>query len=343
MADGIHRRLGVVQLQDQGLTGHGIRVGIAGTGIDLSHADLAFRTVGTRSFTSPSIDDIIGHDTAVTCIIAGSGSKKCRLKGIAPEASLVLAKVTEDNGSAEEDVLIDALQWLAGQGVQVINFSITSDCVTDGRDPVSREVNYLVERRGIGVVCAAGNYGPVHYSIGSPGAAEKAITVGCVNNRDVLRLASSRGPTLDGRVKPDCVAPGERILAARAKGTHSCQIHNSRQGFFDLSSFATPHVTGIYVLLKQAYPDADPATIKQALLATCDLAHMPSLSRITGMPSGVFYRIRAALKRLTSTKQLDEKCSLGHGRVNGYRAYVKLEELMNDEKEKVLASKPPSP
>ena len=93
--------------------------------------------------------------------------------------------------------------------------------------------------------------------------AEEAITIGCVNNQDVLRLASSRGPTLDGRVRPDCVAPSERILCPRAQNTTTRDIHGDHYGFFDLTSFATPHVTGIYALLKQAFAKARPAQIKE--------------------------------------------------------------------------------
>jgi len=331
MTYGIARRLGVSRLWNQGFTGRSILVGIVGTGIDRNHHDLEAKITAGKDFTGRDISDYIGHDTAVAGIIAGKGARNSRLRGLAYEAQLVIAKVTQFDGSAEEDLLIDALEWLANQGVHVINFSITSDCVTDGKDPVSREVNYLSQKKGIGIICAAGNYGPIHYSIGSPGAAEEAITVGCVNSRDVLRLASSRGPTLDGRVKPDCVAPGERVLAPRAKHTTSCDIHSDHYGFFDLTSFATPHVTGIYALLKQAFPKASPALIKRAILESCDPAYMPVISKIAAVPAGFLYRLRASLSRLFARKKFDEKCSLGYGRVNAYRAFLRLKELMNIE------------
>jgi len=340
MTYGIARRLGVTRLWNQAITGGGIFVGVVGTGIDQSHHDLEGKVLAAKDFSTRGIVDHIGHDTAVASIVAGKGAKNWRQRGIAYEAQLAVAKVTQDDGSAEEDILIDALEWLAEQGVCVINLSIISDCVTDGKDPVSREVNYLAQKKGIGVICAAGNYGPAHYSIGSPGAAEEAITVGCVNNRDVLRLASSRGPTLDGRMKPDCVAPGERIFAARAHSTHSCDVHSDHYGFFDLTSFATPHVTGIYALLKQAFPRAPPALIKRAILESCDPAYMPVISKIAALPSGFLYRLKACLARFFSRRKFDVKYSLGHGRVNAHRAYVRLRELMNDGKEKVLDSKP---
>jgi len=330
MTYGIAKRLGVTRLWYQGVTGKGILVGVVGTGIDQTHHDLEGRILTAKDFSTKGIQDDLGHDTAVASIIASKGAKNWRQRGIAYEAQLAIAKVTQADGSTEEDVLIDALEWLASQGVHIINFSIVSDVVTDGKDPVSREVNYLVEKKGIGVVCAAGNYGPSHYSIGSPGAAEEAITVGCVNSRDVLRLASSRGPTLDGRVKPDCVAPGERIFAARAKETYSCDVHGDHYGFFDLTSFATPHVTGIYALLKQAFPKATLDQIKHAILESCDPAYMPVISKIAALPGGFLYRLKASLKRLLTRKKFDEKYSLGYGRVNAYQAFLKLKELMKE-------------
>ena len=331
MTYGIARRLGVTRLWNQGVTGKGIVVGVVGTGIDQTHHDLEGKVLAAKDFSTRGIEDTIGHDTATAGIVAGRGAKNWRMRGIAYGASFAVAKVTQDDGSAEEDVLIDALEWLAKQGVKVVNFSIVSDAVTDGRDPVSREVNYLVEKKGIGVVCAAGNYGPDHYSVGSPGAAESAITVGCVNNRDILRLASSRGPTLDGRVKPDCVAPGERILVPRARGTHSCDVYSDHYGFVDLTSVAAPHVTGIYALLKQAFPKAQPALIKRAILESCDEAYMPVISKIASLPSGFVYRLKASLARFFSRRKFDEKYSLGHGRVNAHRAFLRLKELMNVE------------
>jgi len=330
MTYGIARRLGVSRLWNQGITGKGIVVGVVGTGIDQQHHDLQGKTLAAKDFSTRGIEDTIGHDTATAGIVAGKGAKNWRMRGIAYGASLAVAKVTQDDGSAEEDILIDALEWLAEQGVKVVNFSIVSDVVTDGRDPVSREVNYLVEKKRIGVVCAAGNYGPDHYSVGSPGAAESAITVGCVNNRDVLRLASSRGPTLDGRVKPDCVAPGERILAPRARDTHGCDIYSDHYGFVDLTSVAAPHVTGIYALLKQAFPQASPTLIKRAILESCDPAYMPIISKIAAMRTEFWYRLKASLKRLFTRKKFDDAYSLGHGRVNAYRAFLKLKELMEN-------------
>jgi len=337
MTYGIARRLGVTRLWNQGVTGKGVVVGVVGTGIDQTHHDLEGKILAAKDFSTKGIQDDLGHDTAVASIIASKGAKNWRQRGIAYETSLAIAKVTQADGSAEEDILIDALEWLAEQGVHAVNFSIVSDVVTDGRDPVSREVDYIAQKKGIGVICAAGNYGPEHYSIGSPGAAEEAITVGCVNNRDVLRLASSRGPTLDGRVKPDCVAPGDRVLAARAQGTHSCDIHGDHYGFFDLTSFATPHVTGIYALLKQAFPQASPAQIKRAILESCDEAYMPVISKIAALPSGFLYRLKASLARFFSRRKFDEKYSFGHGRVNAYRAYLKLNELMKGERKEERA------
>jgi len=106
-------------------------------------------------------------------------------------------------------LLITALQKCIDLGVHAINFSIQGEEWSDGCDPLSLYVDYLAKKKKIPVVVAAGNGGPSLLSIGSPGAARHAITVGATNAHGKLCRFSSRGPTLDGRFKPDLVAPGQ--------------------------------------------------------------------------------------------------------------------------------------
>jgi serine protease AprX len=106
--------------------------------------------------------------------------------------------------------------------------SLTEPGSSDGTDALSQAVNNAVDQKGKVVVVGAGNSGGEPYTIGSPAAAQKAITVGAVaewssppendNHSDGIYLApfSSRGPTADGRIKPDIVAPGVSIAAAQA-------------------------------------------------------------------------------------------------------------------------------
>ena len=91
---------------------------------------------------------------------------------------------------------------------------------TDGTDPLSEAVNRLTAETGTLFVVAAGNDGPVEGSIGAPGSATPALTVGAVDRDEKLAAFSGRGPRPgDSAVKPEITAPGVGIVAARATGT----------------------------------------------------------------------------------------------------------------------------
>ncbi|HEX8869646.1 MAG TPA: S8 family serine peptidase, partial [Lentzea sp.] len=117
-------------------------------------------------------------------------------------------------------------------------------------------------------VVAAGNSGAPG-TVGTPGAADSALTVGSVTKQDALSPFSSRGPRAgDYAVKPDVAAPGTSIVAARASGTSMgtpvSDLYTSASG----TSMATPHVTGAVALLKQAHPSWRAAELKSAVMAS---------------------------------------------------------------------------
>lgn len=107
---------------------------------------------------------------------------------------------------------------------------------SDGTDTVSQAVNRAADA-GIIPVVAAGNSGPARYTIGSPGAAAKAITVAAMADPNELGFGlasfSSRGPTRDERVKPDIAAPGVAIMAPKANTTSQYVAYSG-------TSMATP-------------------------------------------------------------------------------------------------------
>ena len=116
------------------------------------------------------------------------------------------------------------------------------------------------------MVCvAAGNFGPAPRTVGSPGAAADAITVGAVDRADRIARFSSRGPTGDGRTKPDVCLPGADIVAARATGTQMGEVVGERYVAASGTSMATPQASGLAALLLQAAPGLVPADIKRVL------------------------------------------------------------------------------
>jgi serine protease AprX len=159
------------------------------------------------------------------------------------------------------------VEWAVDRGVQVINLSLGGSGSSDGQDALSLTCNAAVAR-GIVVCAAAGNEGPTARTIGSPGAAADVITIGATDRRDRVASFSSRGPTRDGRTKPDVCFPGVDIVAARAAGTTMGSPLGEWYTASSGTSMATPHAAGLAALLLQARLGSSPAQIKQALMET---------------------------------------------------------------------------
>jgi subtilisin family serine protease len=198
------------------------------------------------------------------------------ISGMAPKCKLLSLKVLDDKGKGKTSSLIAALDYIQevnGYGrrlrIHGVNMSVGYDFEPKwfacGQSPLCVEVDRLV-RSGVVVVVAAGNTGhgslqsafrgPVSagmdLTINDPGNAELAITVGSTH-RDMphvygVSYFSSKGPTGDGRAKPDLVAPGEKILSC-AGGKRRQEIKAAKGDCEYLedsgTSMAAPHVSGV--------------------------------------------------------------------------------------------------
>jgi len=120
--------------------------------------------------------------------------------------------------------------------------------------------------QGVIVCIAAGNAGPGSSTCGSPGCAKKVITIGASDDTDNIAWFSSRGPTLDKRVKPDIVLPGVDIIAARAKDTAMGTVIDDHHTQASGTSMATPHCAGVAALVKAKFPDITPQEVKELLM-----------------------------------------------------------------------------
>ena len=232
-----------------------IVVAVINTGIDPNHVDLnGGKVIGWRDLVNGQATayDDQGHGTHVASIATGEGQGNSLYKGVAPEAALVGIKVLDRNGSGSMSTVTAGIDWAVQNkdvyGIKVINLSLGTSASSDGTDSTSLAVNRAVDA-GIVVVVAAGNSGPKTYTIGSPGAATKAITVGAGADLGkkgfFLADFSSRGYTADGRVKPDIFAPGYQIMAARS-GTSNGYVAYSG------TSMATPFLAGTVALMLDA-------------------------------------------------------------------------------------------
>ncbi|MFG2940081.1 S8 family serine peptidase [Streptomyces sp. NPDC048282] len=250
-----------------GYNGNGVKIAVLDTGVDATHPDLKDQVIESKNFTSAAdATDHFGHGTHVASIAAGTGAKSHgKYTGVAPGAKILNGKVLDDTGSGDDSGILAGMEWAAAQGADIVNLSL-GGYDTPEIDPLEAEVNKLSKDNGILFAIAAGNEGP--QSIGSPGSAESALTVGAVDGNDKLADFSSTGPAADGSIKPDVTAPGVDITAAAAKGSVIDQeVGENPDGYLTISgtSMATPHVAGAAAILKQEHPDWGYQELKSAL------------------------------------------------------------------------------
>ncbi|MFG2296119.1 S8 family serine peptidase [Streptomyces sp. NPDC048603] len=266
------RQIGADKAWAAGYDGTGVKIAVLDTGIDTTHPDLAGGKVAAEQNFSASADakDRYGHGTHVASIAAGTGAKSGgKFKGVAPGAKLLNGKVLDDNGFGDDSGILAGIEWAVAQGAQVVNLSLGGPDWPE-TDPIEAAVNKFSADKGVLFAIAAGNdgrNGPG--TIDSPGSADAALTVGAVNDADVLADFSGTGPRLgDGAVKPDVTAPGVDITAAAAAGSALVNRFGQKPaGHLTLSgtSMATPHAAGAAALLKQKHPAWTGAQLKAVL------------------------------------------------------------------------------
>ncbi|MGW5253384.1 S8 family peptidase [Streptomyces sp. NPDC004012] len=253
-----------------GYDGKGVKVAVLDTGVYADHPDLKGQVIAAKNFsTAATVADKVGHGTHVASIVAGTGAKSHGLyKGVAPGAKILSGKVLDDDGYGDDSGILAGMEWAAQQGADIVNLSLGGQD-TPGIDPLEAEVDKLSEQKGILFAVAAGNDGELGgQTIGSPGSAADALTVGAVDGSDKPASFSSRGPGLDGAIKPDVTAPGVDITAAAAPGSLiDKEVGEKPAGYLTISgtSMATPHVAGAAAILKQEHPDWGFAELKSAL------------------------------------------------------------------------------
>jgi hypothetical protein len=192
----------------------------------------------------------------VASTVAGTGARSGgKYRGVAPDAAILDGKVLDDYGYGSDSEIIAGMEWATEQGADVVNMSLGGSDTPD-LDPMEQAVNTLSAKFGTLFVVSAGNSGPWERTVGTPGSADAALTVGAVDRTDAIADFSSRGPRIgDAAIKPDVTAPGVDIVAAlHAAGTINPPVVD---GYTALSgtSMAAPHVAGAAALLAQQHPD----------------------------------------------------------------------------------------
>ena len=236
--------------------------------------------------------DPYGHGSHVASTILNHFKDKAtgvRL-GIAPGAEILSVRVLDDLGVGTYEDVIEGIQYIVANkaklNIQVMNLSLVAYATTPYFiDPINRAAEEAW-RSGITVVAAAGNAGPGSETITVPGNDPYVITVGALDSNhtagewgdDSLPTWASTGPTLDGFIKPDVIAPGANIVAYMYNDPQD--INNSAYlarkhpnntpnvSLFEMSgtSMSTAVVSGIVALMLEENPGLTPEQVKFRLM-----------------------------------------------------------------------------
>lgn len=298
------------------LDGSGIGIAVIDSGMFSGHKSFSNAAGATRiklnkDFTGENrTDDPFGHGTHVAAGAAGyrvTGTNSNLYEGIAWNANLINLRVLNSQGTGTTSALLGALNWVltnrTAYNIRVVNISLGTPAINSYKvDPICLAVRSLVNA-GVVVVAAAGNdgksasgqkqYGTIH----SPGNEPSALTVGASNSfgtdmraDDIVTTYSSRGPTrsyttdtygvkhYDNIVKPDLVAPGNKLVFAESDGNlivatypnldRGAAKNNYRYMYMSGSSMSTPITAGAAALVLQANPNLRPNMVKMILTYT---------------------------------------------------------------------------
>ncbi|WP_395339945.1 S8 family peptidase [Ningiella sp. W23] len=293
----ISTQVGANRLHDNGITGSGVTVAVIDSGANLggdgehlfkdTNGDVrvaikydAFNSTENHYYN----DDNNGHGSHVTGIIASSlKDNGDRYNGIAPDALIVSIKAFDEDGDSSYSHILDALNWIAMNKdrfqIKVLNLSLGAEAQSRyWNDPINQAVTFLWEQ-GVTVVTSAGNNGE-ELGITVPGNNPYVITVGATSyngtpfdiSDDRVASFSAQGPTYEGFVKPDIVAPGASIEVKLEDEYFTKSLKSSKRGIdysvISGTSQASGVVSGIAALIIQANPGISPDDVKCKIVAT---------------------------------------------------------------------------
>ncbi|WP_066288008.1 S8 family peptidase [Bacillus sp. FJAT-29937] len=252
--------------------GKGVTVAVLDTGCDITHPDLSARIIGGRNFTNDDkgnpdlFMDYNGHGTHVAGTIAAVENNNGVI-GVAPEASLLIVKVLNKNGSGQYDWIIKGIHYAIEQKADIISMSLGGP-----KDvPELHEAIKKAVYNNILVVCAAGNEGDgddATDEFAFPGSYNEVISVGAVD----LKRRSSEFSNSHNEI--DLVAPGEEILSTFLNGKYAT---------LSGTSMAAPHVSGALALINNLSLQyferklSEPELFAQLIRRTIPLGYSPKL------------------------------------------------------------------
>lgn len=274
-------QINVIAAHDSGYSGAGVLVLMLDTGYYTDHEAIApdriiaqYDFINQDSVVQNQTGDPVGqhdHGTATSTTLGAAVDGV--LYGPAYECDYLLAKteILDQEIQVEEDYYVAGLEWGERLGADLASSSLGyidwyRRGQLDGNTAVTTRGVDIAVSEGMVVVTAAGNYG--RSGIIAPADANQVISCGAVHYDSTIASFSSRGPTADGRIKPEVDARGVSVACA---GTSSPTSVTLKSG----TSLSTPLVAGVAALVIQAHPDWTPKMVREALMMTASQSAHP--------------------------------------------------------------------
>ena len=252
------------------IRGAGVTVAVVDSGVDAQHEDLSGQVVDQHDFLddTATANDMTGHGTAVTGIIAAHRENATGVLGAAPDAGIMALRALGADGQGLDSDIAEAFTYAAEHGVRVVNASLGGSGSSQTLDAAIHAAPNTV------FVVSAGNGGADEtgddndttqvWPCDSP--EPNVICVGASDDRDKRATFSNYG---DHTV--DLFAPGEKILKTVPPSLEILPGHPGQKYlFYDGTSMAAPYVSAAAALLLQAEPDLSADELKEILLESAD-------------------------------------------------------------------------
>ena len=296
---------------DIGYFGQGVRILVIDTGFDLTHEafdslhvidqwDFINDDNNTANETdSETHDNQHNHGTSVLSIMGAYVPGTLIGPAFGSEYLLAKTEIVAEEIQQEEDNYVAALEWGEANGADVVNSSLGyldwySYCDMDGNTAITTIGVDIAASLGLVCVTSAGNWAnedppedpceSLSYYISAPADADSVIAVGAVSADSLIVYFSSRGPSYDGRIKPEVSALGVGVAAANPSGGYS--------EFYSGTSASSPLVAGVAAVLLSANPQWTNMEVREALMMTASQADMPNNDYGYGLVniwSAIFY------------------------------------------------------